>query len=444
MWLLPTGYNFLLQAGSTANDAFSAVYALAALDFGCRAWESRQPRDGWLSLLAVALLTGTKPTSLPLLLPWLILVFPLLARLRLAWLSALSALALAVLVSFFPVALMNKLHAGDWLGTSVESSRLEMHQPLVGILGNGFELLQDNIVPPLFPAARWWDQHVLSVIPHAWVADFQDGFFATGELPTEDWAGVGFGVAMLALVAVVESLLMGRSANQNGAVSRPIPAVVRRCVLAAPWVALLAYCAKAGMATPARLIAPYYPLLLPLLLAGAGQRQVVRRIWWRVLVGVVLLLALVVLILSPDRPLWPARTILSASLARHPDQRLIARALKVYTVYSERSDPLAGVRELLPQDTKVVGFIGTGDDCDISLWRPFGKRRVEHFLLTDPPEQIRQRVEYVVLGGFNLEGHNVTLDAWLQRSGAELVGATNATLKVAEGPQSWYVVRFKQ
>ena len=219
MWVLPTGYNFLLQAGSTANDAVSAVYALAAVDFACRAWESRQPRDGWLSLLAVALLTGTKPTSLPLLLPWLILVFPLLARLRLAWLSALSALALAVLVSFFPVALMNKLHAGDWLGTSVESSRLEMHQPLVGILGNGFELLQDNIVPPLFPAARWWDQHVLSVIPHAWVADFQDGFFATGELPTEDWAGVGFGVAMLALVAVVASLLMGRSANQNGAVS---------------------------------------------------------------------------------------------------------------------------------------------------------------------------------------------------------------------------------
>ena len=198
------------------------------------------------------------------------------------------------------------------------------------------------------------------------------------------------------------------------------------------------------MATPARLIAPYYPLLLPLLLAGAGQRQVVRRIWWRVLVGVVLLLALVVLILSPDRPLWPARTILSASLARHPDQRLIARALKVYTVYSERSDPLAGVRELLPQDTKVVGFIGTGDDCDISLWRPFGKRRVEHFLLTDPPEQIRQRVEYVVLGGFNLEGHNVTHRRLAATVWRGTRCRTNATLKVAEGPQSWYVVRFKQ
>src|SRR5262249_7605160 len=35
MWLLPTGYTFLLQAGSTANDTFPVVYVLAAMDFGC-------------------------------------------------------------------------------------------------------------------------------------------------------------------------------------------------------------------------------------------------------------------------------------------------------------------------------------------------------------------------------------------------------------------------
>jgi hypothetical protein len=36
------------------------------------------------------------------------------------------------------------------------------------------------------------------------------------------------------------------------------------------------------------------------------------------------------------------------------------------------------------------------------------------------------------------------LDAWLQSSGAELVATTNATLKVTEGLQPWYVVRFRQ
>ncbi len=200
---------------------------------------------------------------------------------------------------------------------------------------------------------------------------------------------------------------------------------------------------KSGMVTPQRLIAPYYPLLLPLLLIGAGQSQVVRRGWWRAMVGGVLLLALVVLVLSPDRPLWPAKTILSRAVLRHPNQQPVARALKVYTVYSERFDSLAGVRALLPPEAGVVGFIGTEDDCDISLWRPFGGRRVEHFLLTDPPEQIRQHVQYVVVGGFNLKQHDTTFDAWLRASGAELVATTNATLKVSEGLQPWYIVQFK-
>src|SRR5208283_5640035 len=58
MWLLPTGYTFLLQAGSAANDAFPTVYALAALDFACRAWASRRPAQLGLSALCAALLTG--------------------------------------------------------------------------------------------------------------------------------------------------------------------------------------------------------------------------------------------------------------------------------------------------------------------------------------------------------------------------------------------------
>jgi hypothetical protein len=98
---------------------------------------------------------------------------------------------------------------------------------------------------------------------------------------------------------------------------------------------------------------------------------------------------------------------------------------------------------LLPPGIKVVGFVGTVDDCDISLWRPFGARRVEHFLLTDPPEQIRQRVEYAVVSGHNLQQNGLTLETWLHDFRAELVGTTNATLKVTDGMQSWHVVRFK-
>jgi hypothetical protein len=447
MWLLPTGYNFLLQAGGIANDAFPAVYALAALDFGCRAWVSRRPADLWHSLLAAALLTGAKASNLPLLLPWAILIFALLPILRRQPAMTALVIFLAALVSFLPTAILNLHYLGDWSGLSIERAGMNMKNPVVGVWGNALLLLLNNFVPPLFPPAGWWNQHALSVLPHflaaPMVANFEQGFHVLPELPTEDWAGFGFGLSLLLLISVPASLLVGRSTKRNSEPGPLIPAKLCRWVLIAPWFALLAFGMKSGMVTPQRLIAPYYPLLLPLLLTGAGQSQIIRRGWWRMMVGGGLVLALVVLVLSPDRPLWPAKTILSWASSRHPDQRLAARALKVYTVYSGRSDALAGVRALLPPDIKVVGFIGTKDDCDISLWRPFGERRVEHFFLTDSPEQIRRQVRYLVVGGFNLEENNTTLDAWLQTSGAELVATTNATLKITEGLQPWYVVRFK-
>jgi hypothetical protein len=465
MWLLPTGYNFILQAGGIANDTFPTVYALAAMDFGLRAWKSRRPSDLWHSVLAAALLTGAKGSNLPLLLPWAVVIvtsgvwrvtrsknFPSLVT------RHATLLVVAAAVSFLPTAILNVHFLGDWSGLSIERTGMAMKNPVVGVWGNALLLLLNNFVPPLFPFAGWWNGHALVLLPHfisaPMIANFEPGFLWLGELPTEDWAGIGFGLSVLLAVSL--------AAACRGRAGSPLPAVgnearrarsdapyrfsvgFRRLMLIAPWLALLAYTMKSGMVTPARLIAPYYILLLPLLLVGAGQSQIVRRCWWRALTGGVLILAFVVLVLTPDRPLWPAKTILSGLAARHPNQHLISRALDVYTVYAKRSDPLADVRALLPPDVEAVGFIGAEDDCDISLWLPLGSRRVEHFLLSDPPEQIRrEHIEYVVVGGLNLQLRGMTLDAWLQKSAAELVASTNATLKVSEGPQAWHVVRFK-
>lgn len=446
MWLLPTGYNFLLQAGSIGNDTFSVIFALAAIDFGCRAWESRCIRDLWFSLLAVALLTGTKPTSLPLLLPWLVLIFPLLPLLRRNWLPTVPVVAFAMVASFFPLALMNYLHCGDWLGRSVENVQMEVHQPLVGILGNAFQLLLGNFVPPVFPLAGWWNSHALLLLPHgiveAFNTNFESGIHVVGELPTEDWVGIGFGLSLLLVVSVLGSIWV-RGNSPSPPLNRSVPLWLCRCVRVSAWLSLLAYCMKSGINTAPRLISPYYLLLLPALLAGAGQSQLVRRRWWRRLSVGVPGLALIVLILSPDRPLWPAKTILSKIHAQHPDQLQVNRALTVYTVYSERWDVLAGVRALLPPGIKVVGFLGDADDCDISLWRPFFERRVEHFLPTDSPAQIKERAEYVVVSSSGLEAQGMSFEDWRQKSGAEFIASTNIMLKITCGVQSWEIVRFK-
>ena len=70
MWLVPTGYCFVLQAGSIGNDLFAAPLVLAALAFGLRAQKGKRHMDLWLSILAAALFTGVKANTLPLLLAW--------------------------------------------------------------------------------------------------------------------------------------------------------------------------------------------------------------------------------------------------------------------------------------------------------------------------------------------------------------------------------------
>jgi hypothetical protein len=72
MWTLPTGYCFLLQAGSIANDMFGAVFPMAALHFALRARKSGRISDVCLSILSAALMTSAKASTLPLLLPCVI------------------------------------------------------------------------------------------------------------------------------------------------------------------------------------------------------------------------------------------------------------------------------------------------------------------------------------------------------------------------------------
>jgi len=459
MWLLPTGYTFLLQAGSTGNDTFPTIYALAALDFACRAWTSRRAADLFHSLIAAALLTGAKASNLPLLLPWAIIIVPLLRRKvadgsRQRMGSLLPRLALnvlvflsAALVSFLPTAILNLRYCGDWSGLALERAGMDMKSPLVGIWGNALLFLLDNFIPPFFPGAGWWNQNALSLLPsfvvRPLIANFESSFHWLWELPTEDWVGIGFGLSWLLLAAVLAGLWLKPVSSHSPAShsSGTLPAPWRRLVLWSAWVALLAYSMKSGMSTGARLISPYYPLLLPLLLTGWKQTVIVRGGWWRVGTWLVVALAFPVLALTPGRPLWPAKTILSKLHRAHPEERLIARAANVYSVYATRSDPLAGVRSLLPPTIKIVGFLGRGDDPDISLWRPFGGRRVEHVLLSDSALQVRRRgIKYLAAGDNNFALNRTTFDAWLQTIGGELIAMTNITVRVSEGPQTWYLV----
>lgn len=448
MWLLPTGYVFLLQAGSAGNDSYPVVYALAAVDFACRAWKSRRPGDLWYSLLAIALLNGAKASNLPLTLPWLVLAFPLWQLWKEKPLGTVRMAALALIVSFVPTALLNLHYVGDWSALKYEHQNMDVGNPVVGVWGNSFLLLLNNLCPPFFPIAGWWNRNALQLLPgpvaQPLVRNFEDGFHMLWELPTEDWAGIGLGVTGLALISAWWAVKGFRQRKQSLSSATGIPPMILRFALISPWIALLAYGAKSGMVTPARLIAPYYPLLLPLLLVGAEQSALVRRRWWRGLAWAVFVMAFAVLIVTPPRPLWPAQTILTKLVAANPEQPLFNRALKTYQIYSRRSDPLAELRAQLPAHLKVVGFLGTHDDLDISFWRPFGTRRVEQISHQAKPEDVRKRkLQYAAVSGVHFQLAGLSFDDWLTEMRAEVVAEVNVPIVVAVGPQRFYLVKFK-
>ena len=485
MWLVPTGYCFLLQAGGIANDTFPAVYALAMIDFALRARDKFRVSsfefrvraadfapwtlDLGLSLLSAALLVGAKASNLPLGLPWIVVLAPLTWRLlsrrshnhatrntqhvsrftfhAVVWLILFGV---ALVVSFIPTAILNMHYLnGDWSGLSIERTGMNMKNPIAGILGNGVLLITNNFVPTFFPMAHWWNEHALSIFPGALVRlmnnNFEEGYYTLGEIPTEDSSGIGFGISMLVVISVLAGWKMQSGKRESGKVETGNTLTLySKLILIAPWLALLAYCMKTGMVTPGRLISPYYPLLFPLLLVGAGQSQIVRRCWWRILAGGVLALALAALIVNPSRPLWPANTILAKVVAKHPGQPKLLRAQKVYEVYGYRADPLAELRQWFPPGLKIVGFMGTGDDLDISLWKPYGSRRVEPFLIDDSPETIRKLgIEYAVVSRLRLDTGHTTIEEWMRKSGAELIASATLTTTVGMGPQVWYVVRIK-
>ena len=449
MWLLPTGYNFLLQAGSTANDTFPTVYALAAIDFALRAWESRRASDLGLSLLAAGLLTGAKASNLTLLLPWAVVAWPLAGLLLRKPLATAAVVLLTAVVSFLPNAVLNVHYIGDWSGLKLEREGMNMKNPVVGVWGNGLLLLK-NFVPPFFPWAGKWNQSALTILPQAvvrpMVANFENGFHTIGEMPVEDAAGLGFGLSVLVVGAVGAGVGRKPGDGKNGRNGRngAVPDWVRRLGLIAPWGSLLAYGMKSGIVDAAE---THLALLrvAPALTAGGGGAGLSRPtalVACHGLGGPVAGGSVVITI--PGRPLLPARTVLSGWLARKPGQRLAARALEVYTVYGDRWDSLAQARAVLPRDLTVVGFLGHGDDVDISLWRPFFSRRVEHILLEDTPEQMRQRhIQYAVVSGGHLATSGVSLAPWLERMHAEFLATFTVTQTVNLGPRPWYVVRFK-
>ena len=423
MWLLPSGWCFILQAGSDVNDSFAAVYALAMVGLALSARESKRAGDLWLSMLAAGLVTGVKQTNIPLALVWTIAAWPG-ARLLLAR-PAITALVVAVslLVSALPGTILNMEHTGNWQGlppgtlTSVWS-RGTIPWKLVG---NLFLIPQQNLLPPLFPPAGAWNaamQRFLQTPLGTHFAPFERFGYASWGV-SEAEAGIGLGISVLTLVSLVS--LRGLKPVATDADKTNGNSFLRGMRLA-PWVSLLVFMAEICSYEGARLLAAYYPLLFPLLLAGRGHSRLVRQPWWQWFGLLVMLVAAGMLIVSRDRPLFPEHTIIDKLEAKYPRAKIFSEIDAAYAapraIRNERNDFIND----LPPGERVVGYATIGGAFEPGLWWPLGQRRVERVLPDDTPQALRARgIHYVMVEDVALDAVGMTIEQWIRRYDGNLV-----------------------
>jgi hypothetical protein len=443
MWLLPTGYCYLLQAGSISNDMFSTVYALAAVDFALRARKSGRISDVCFSVLSAALLTGAKATNLPLLLPWAVAFVPTWR----VWLARPLALAAvippALAASFLPMAALNAIHCGDWTGATAEHLNVGTGPVWLHLFANTTMWTLANVVPPVFPFASAWNRAADALTPASLAALLQRHFesgaahWRLPEIQVEEGAGLGFGMTILVGLSFLAVVIGHR--QRGGPQAAPSGNLGRRLVCLAPWISLFYAMTKLNLSSGPRFLAPYYPLLSLGLLLSPFQAAVIRRRWWRFWALFSCGLAGLLLVISPARPLWPAGWFFQHYGSRLQSSRLGSLAMDAYGAKSNRAEVFAPVIALLPADASVLGFFAD-DFPETSLWKPFGSRRILHVKTSDSPEEIRQRgIKYVLVVADKL---NESWGQWLQRMDARELQTVTLKMWGSLPPFAWHLVEF--
>lgn len=436
MWILPTAYCFVLQAGSIGNDMFATFYFLASAAFALRAVRKDNWSDAALSILAAGLMTGAKASNIPLLLPLAFLMLGMARILaRKPW-KSLVLVTVACGVSFMPMAVMNVRHTGDWTGDPSNSERMKISNPVAGLAGNSLQMIVGSLVPPVFPLAKAWSASAERLFGKEPLRSLRNQYprlgLSAGELATEEGAGIGLGLLILCCVGLAFSICHRFHAGFSS------PAMIFGLLSC---IALAAFMAKLGSESAARLAAPYYVGIVIPLLALRSQGLLVGKRWWRLLAIACALSVMPALLLNPSRPLIPVPILIATAEYCHVPESIVARVRCVYSVYGNRNDQLLEVRRHLPLGSEVIGFAGTADESEYSFWKPLGRRNVTDLKLKEGklPDLVRVNVIVGSEWGIN-DRYHMKADELAARVDGKILWQGKIAMMAGRGPQEWYVI----
>jgi len=446
MWLVPSAYGIVLQAGSISNDSIAGVFFLTSLALAT----GRQPvpfRDLTFSAVAIALCAGIKSTNILWALPWLCVILPQTKTLlRRPWVTT-ALLLVCLALSSFPIWFSNQLHCGDWTGEKAEVTTagekpITTTNPAVGIAGNLILLSIQNSAPPVWPFVRQTTDFVRSSLPKPLVASlsksFEGGFqdLAIRELPQEEGAGLGLGLTILASLAIFAAIGAKRWTL------RP-PSSALGIAWLATLVSILIYSSKLAIGCPARIILPGLMFLIVGFSALPNQSWLVRSHVWRWSAFFAIGSSLLVLILTPARPLFPRGLMVKFAQKLSLPSSLNERIFNVYETYGRRARAFSPLLTAVPPDTRVLGYTG-GVALEAALWKPYGDRSI----IFVPPSDLLvnpqcPHPELVIASAYTIK-KTTGLDPleWINKTGASILAEKEIIFLVRNGPELFYLLKL--
>ncbi|MGL4401391.1 MAG: hypothetical protein ACRCXD_16115 [Luteolibacter sp.] len=421
MWLVPAGYCFALQAGGIGNDLTPSFFAAAAFAYGFR-YKSRSGFANYaIAIAALGAMSACKPGTLPLLLPFCVIFCGMW---KIARSHPVRSAALAVLVatgSFLPTAIFNIHHCGDWTGLQAENPDFAKVEPLVGVAGNIINSSLQNLAPPVFPLAGKWNTFFIGLFPEDFKKAMKGSFEPTGaefilpDLQGEEWAGIGAGITYLLLFTALLVFFKGRLRASS---ARNSTLLLYAALFGS---ALLVYFAKTGLFTVARHISPYYLFLIALILLAMRPEKAMRSRLWKWAAGAAMASTVFMLVITPARPLWPARWFFGR--LGESSSSVIQRAALGYSIYADRADALGSLRRALPTDAREIGFMSFAAGSEMPFWKPYGKMRVHHIRPGDSITGLRQKgMRHIVINSDNFQSMmGQTPEDWVRAHGGNVI-----------------------
>jgi hypothetical protein len=440
MWVFPAGLCYALEAGGLGNDMFGCVYLFAAFHYAAKG-RSGSVVAMALAILAMALLSDAKSSNIPLALPWLVLVafswrrFPAEAWGRFA---LAGAVVVGVAVSAVVIMALNYTFTGDYAGDPTDWERMKMHAPLIGFIGTGVMLLVSNLSPPFLPHDIHWN-----VLPdglrQTMALDFPRYLPRSPGLMLEESCSFGIGASFFLLLGCLYGLraLLNRE-------KFAVPTFAKWLALAVGIDWLVFMCKLASDGAP-RLVAPYYLLTAAAILAVLPfDGRLTRRPLWRGLAYGTLAIALLVVAVTPGRPLLPPKMVFAILQAVHAPAGVRESWAKNQALRADHFDGLRSLRLAIPASEKSVGLIEGDDVPGTSLWLPFGSRSVvEINPAHDTPAEVQRRgIHYLALGETSLYHHQkMTVKDFAAKWSGTIVESTDFPMKTNQ-TERWYLVRL--